>query len=168
MSRFSQFRWGWDGENRCKSNSCQYQGNIKTGEVYTIYPKPRRIPMPGLTIVSLRCFSFHIQQSIFPNKLIQLLGGRLSPCWPICPFLQKYQSRLGLSLLLLDLRDHSCLTTIRNNISSKQKEEFHTCALVWSSTMSIINFIPRLWISSHRFSQSFMVPKIGLDRKSVV
>lgn len=40
--------------------------------------------------------------------LAQLLGGKFSPFFPTVPFRQKYQSRLGLSLLFLDSRNHEC------------------------------------------------------------
>ena len=49
-----------------------------------------------------------------PNMLAQLLGGTGSPFFPVPPFLQKYQSLFGLSLLFLDSKNHGCCRTVND------------------------------------------------------
>lgn len=56
----------------------------------------------------------------------------------------------------------SSITATQKRFLFKNQRGSRTCELVWLNTMSIINFIPRLWISSQRSSQSLMVPNIGL------
>lgn len=77
------------------------------GHTHTIHPFSHRKSMRVLPLHQLDAFAL-TYENIPPNMLAQLFGGFFSPFGPILPLRQKYQSRLGLSLLFLDSMNHSC------------------------------------------------------------